>query len=677
MAWDNTENLLYIHKKPCTCGGDVVMVYEPYEDKKGARICGRVCIDCGTVISMDSQQSFGFYTGKNKKEVWDLDRIDMREFHPIARRIIQEMKGGRYFTPPKNNNHQAGANNNHQLNTYANRQRSNSQANSGQNRNEKTANQQYSQQNHRQYSQQYSHPSSQHYSHQNSPKYSQQNESKSEPKEQRVYRSYIYGVDLNHLLQTKQYQQLINSYEGKLKAGYSMEKAELFWYAYSMGELQRDHDAIKIYTEYVQKYPGDPELYNVYNNRSISYDRLGMEILATQDLKQAIASGHPDSTRLRNTLKAREQASKLEKGKKLYEAAAYKEALAAYEECRSEGIDLQENWFHYAYCQQTLKDYGKALFAYENYLKLYPESANAFLNQAKIYWQNELYEKALEKYQKAWNYYDVASRQKFNIIQTRIEVIRALLRSEEAYHNHNYASAALGYEKFKAHKDLGLYWGSYAFSLYQLERYSEAEFAYSNYMEKYPEINCYGTRGFIRLKLKKYDMALKDLWKGFHLSKEENGKISILKDLALAAKAANHIEQYKKILKELRSRNLADEMDAGKFFMGQKDYLDAIDCFTKVEGMDYNERMLVQCKIMYAVSVSDFENAYQLLKEHNVKIDDNTSEQILSWVTSNKKESELRFILKELKNIDVLMNQDKTKQINKMIKDTDDLFIAM
>lgn len=571
MSWnDDRENYLYIDKKPCpVCGGDYAMVYEPYDNKNGSRICGFVCIDCGHAETKDSQQLFALYTGKNKIDVWDLDNdYDIDDFHPDAQRVIRDMKSGRYFKPPK----------------------------------PKKPAQPKSQPKKPVYQQPKPQPQR--------PIYQQPTVQKPvyQPPQQIIRRPFIdydvdeYGnaTDFNRDYESGNFRKTAGNYKNKRAKGFPLNAAEQFRLAYSLGEIGQHHEAVTEWTTYIYRFPNSSDLATIYNNRGVEYSLINEINKSTEDYKMAIKLGYGESERLRKIIRSRESSSMLEAAKKFCSNKDYKNAAEAYEKALSYGLNLEKNWFEYGICLNEINKTDEAAKAYSKYIALYPGTASAaHHNRGNIFWSKGLYEKAYEDYTKSWSLYDQETKNKYSFIKVRINAYEALEKAYQVYNDKIYAEAAEGFERFKEVGDLGTYWFSYAYSLFELGRTDEAVAAYTKFIDKNPDSNdipaAYNNRAVGLFKLDKRDEGFLDYWKAYDVYSSDEKRMSVLSRIYSRSKKLGNIEQFEKALTEQRVRGISDEVDAGKFYMNKMMYEKAAECFERSHTVEAEE-LLDKCR---------------------------------------------------------------------------------
>ena len=573
MSWnDDRENYLYIDKRLCPkCGGDYAMVYEPYENKNGSRICGFICVDCGHAETKDSQQLFALYTGKNKTDVWDLDNdYDIEDFHPDAQRVIRDMKSGRYFKPPK----------------------------------PKRVSQPK--------------PKPQPQLQPRKPVYQTQKPVYYQPPQEVIRRPFIdydvdeYGnvTDFNRDYESKDFRKTVGNYINKRAKGFSLNASEQFRLAYSLGEIKQHLEAVKEWTTYILRFPNNSDLATVYNNRGVDYSKINEITKSTEDYKMAIKLGYSDSEKLRKIIKNRESISMLETAKRYYSNKDYKNAVELYEKTISNGYDLGNNWFEYGFSLNELNKSEEASKAYSKYIAINPATASAaYHNRGNIYWDNKLYKKAYEDYSKAWSLYDQVNKNKFKFIEDRISAYEALEKAVKSYAEKNYQEAAEGFKKFKKVGLLGPYWFSYAYSLFELDIFYESVNAYTEFIDKNPDSNdipaAYNNRAVGLFKLYKNDEGFEDYWEAYSKYPSDEKKNAVLSRIYSRSKQCDDIEQFEKALLKQRDIGISDEVDAGKFYINKNMYEKAIECFDKSYTSEAKE-LLEKCKKeLFKEKVSD------------------------------------------------------------------------
>jgi tetratricopeptide (TPR) repeat protein len=396
MSWnDDRENYLYIDKRPCPkCGGDYAMVYEPYENKNGSRICGFICVDCGHAETKDSQQLFALYTGKNKTDVWDLDNdYDIEDFHPDAQRVIRDMKSGRYFKPPKPK----------RVSQPKPKPQPQLQPRKPVYQTQKPV---YPQ-----------------------PKPTVQKPIYYQPPQEVIRRPFIdydvdeYGnaTDFNRDFESKDYRKTVGNYRNKRAKGYSLNAIELFRLAYSLCEIKQHHEAVKEWTTYILRFPNDSDLATAYNNRGVNYSKINEINKSTEDYKMAIKLGYSDSEKLREIIKNRESISMLETAKRYYSNKDYKNAVELYEKTISNGYDLGSYWFSYAYSLFELNKFDESVNAYTEFIDKNPDSSDipaAYNNRAVGLFKLHKNYGGFEDYWEAFSKYP--SDEKKNAVLSRI-----------------------------------------------------------------------------------------------------------------------------------------------------------------------------------------------------------------------------------------------------------------
>jgi|GEM_PF-1105119 len=384
MAWDNDDNSfsLYIYKNPCPeCSGDMVMIYEPYKDKSGTRICGHVCVDCGFARYIDSQMFFPLYTGKYKRDEWVVDEDDLEDFHEDAQAVIRNMKAGRFFrmprqrkappasrpkntAPAKPQSRQPAQDQRTTRNTRQEQDRQSPQSRPSQVRQDQTGsgNNPFSRQGGYQAERQFS---------------------RGDPVPDNKPIVFMYNI--GHLYNTGDYKGTVDACRQKLRAGSKLDREELFQYAYSLDELGMYKEAIEAWTEYLTRFRNSSDVAVVYNNRGVAYSRINDPERSTEDYRQAIAHGYIHSDKLQKIINQRESQKHLDNAKNQYRAGNYSYALSEFEAVRRLGYDLGNFWFEYGYCLSRAERTNDAISAYTKYISMDPGSTAAYKNRGILY----------------------------------------------------------------------------------------------------------------------------------------------------------------------------------------------------------------------------------------------------------------------------------------------------
>lgn len=390
MSWDDEkENNLYIDKQPCPeCGGNYAMVYEPYEDKNGSRICGFVCVDCGHAAIKNSKQMFSLYTGKNKIDVWDLDNdYDIYSFHPEAQRIIMDMKAGRYFKLPKP----------------------------------------------KKLGQPKPQPKTPVYEQPKQPVYQPPKPSVQKPivyipPQEVIKRPFIdydvdefgYVTDFNKDYSSGDYKKTAANYKNKRTKGFSLDANEQFRLAYSLGEIGQHSEAVKEWTTYISRFPNNADIAIAYNNRGVEYSNINEIDKSTEDYKWAIKLGYSGSDNLKSIIEKRESSKTLEAAILLFNEGKYSEVINKLEQLNKVG-KLEEHLFKYAYSLYETNRTSESVDAYTKFITKNSNNTDipaAYNNRAIAQFKLNNQAQGFADYWQA--YINYQSDEKKNLVLTRI-----------------------------------------------------------------------------------------------------------------------------------------------------------------------------------------------------------------------------------------------------------------